>query len=224
MKILPNNIAVLEDDPAASKWVQDAGRLDYDVHLPANYLRHIPRGGVALDVGAFIGDHTIAYMRATGVHENVHAFECNPEAVECLSHNCPGCRIHSVALSDQEEDLFFHKASSNAGGSFVSRDIESKVVISAVTLDSFNLPRVDFIKWDTEGFETYGLIGAKETLLRCRPVMMIEVIDPQLARAGSSAHALKAVLEWLHYSFKPCIGDLTMKKPDTYYELLCLPL
>ena len=42
------------------------------------------------------------------------------------------------------------------------------------TLDSFGLQNVDYIKLDVEGFELFVLEGARETLLRCRPVVTVE--------------------------------------------------
>jgi FkbM family methyltransferase len=42
------------------------------------------------------------------------------------------------------------------------------------TLDSFKLPRLDFVKLDVEGYECQILQGAKETITKCRPWMWVE--------------------------------------------------
>ena len=42
------------------------------------------------------------------------------------------------------------------------------------TIDSLNLRRLDFVKLDLEGAEPDAILGAKETLLRCRPILYVE--------------------------------------------------
>ena len=56
MKILPNNIAVVEGDNYASKYVVEKGCLNYDDDLINMVKQHIPIGGVVLDIGACLGD------------------------------------------------------------------------------------------------------------------------------------------------------------------------
>lgn len=57
---------VLADDTHLSKWVEEHGRLDHDEAI-ASIVEHIPQGGVVVDAGASLGDHTIAYARKVGV-------------------------------------------------------------------------------------------------------------------------------------------------------------
>ena len=46
--------------------------------------------------------------------------------------------------------------------------------VRTVTLDSLNLPRLDFLKLDVEGSELRALRGGANIIARCRPVMWIE--------------------------------------------------
>jgi len=46
--------------------------------------------------------------------------------------------------------------------------------IPVVTLDSFEIPNVDFIKFDVEGMELFAIQGALVTILECRPLILIE--------------------------------------------------
>jgi FkbM family methyltransferase len=64
------------------------------------------------------------------------------------------------------------------------------------TLDDFQLADVTAIKLDAEGAEYEILRGARETLLRCRPVLTLEVEERH--RQGST-YAVPAFLDALGY-------------------------
>lgn len=86
------------------------------------------------------------------------------------------------------------------------------------------IARVDFIKADIEGWELRMLTGARATLARDRPSLMIEVSDTHLARAGDSAEALFDYLAGFGYrayglgpdatSFVPLAGP---REIDTFF-------
>ena len=56
-----------------------------------------------------------------------------------------------------------------------------------MALDEFNLPRVDLIKIDVEGMELEALEGARRTIERSHPIMLIEKIKTDAAQ----------LLQWL---------------------------
>lgn len=223
MKLTAQGFAVMDDDKDTllSRYVEQTGRLDHDAGIAVHYLTRIKPGDVCVDAGAAIGDHTIAYAQKAGDARLIHAFECNPNMLECLYYNVPLCHIHPFALSDKHETLFFHADNQNAGASYVDRDSNAAVPVPAVKLDSYCLPKVDFIKWDLEGYELKAIHGARDTILRCRPIMMIEVIEGQLTRAGNSISELFVELERLRYRFYAVLGKLG--GPE-YFELCCEPL
>ena len=47
------------------------------------------------------------------------------------------------------------------------------LIQDVVTVDSLSLDNVSFIKFDVEGSESEAIEGARETILKCRPVMKI---------------------------------------------------
>ncbi|MGH6680368.1 MAG: FkbM family methyltransferase, partial [Bradyrhizobium sp.] len=59
-------------------------------------------------------------------------------------------------------------------------------------IDAMQLPRVDLIKLDVEGMELEALEGARITIERCRPVMLVETIK-------SDDKALRSFLEQSGY-------------------------
>ena len=65
----------------------------------AFFNQFIKAGDLAIDIGANIGTHTIAYANILGV-ENVIAIEPNIECVECLKKNIPGIFVIEAAVSD----------------------------------------------------------------------------------------------------------------------------
>ncbi len=70
-----------------------------------------------------------------------------------------------------------------AGNEFIGQPIDyaqNTVVIRKLSIDEIGLPRVDFMKIDIEGMEMEALEGARQTIERSRPMMLIERIkaDP----------------------------------------------
>ena len=50
-------------------------------------------------------------------------------------------------------------------------------VIPTLRVDDLSLPVCDLLMLDLEGWELYALRGARETIMRCRPVLCVEVND-----------------------------------------------
>jgi FkbM family methyltransferase len=75
--------------------------------------------------------------------------------------------------------------------------------VAVTTLDALvaalDLSRVDFIKADIEGYEGALIAGARSTLQRFHPVLLLEHDAKHLARAGSSLDDLWAELIALGY-------------------------
>jgi hypothetical protein len=78
------------------------------------------------------------------------------------------------------------------------------------------LSRLDFIKVDIEGWEAHFLRGAKETIARFRPAILIEVAEPILRRAGSTPADIFNALQPLDYAVFETFehADYRMKPTD----------
>lgn len=221
MRLLPNNIAILDEDTHISKWVVEHDRLDIASEMLAPFKQYVWSGSTVIDVGASIGDHTATYAQWVGSAGMVAAFEPHAQAYECLCHNTENIKqvlpINS-ALSNSEETVSVVSLP-NVGASYL--DSNGDDVITTV-LDSYEFGEVSFIKIDVEGYETKVLRGALETINRSRPVMLIEVNCAALVRAGSSSEELYELIKSLNYNFS--ITDERIQWSDPQFDILCLPV
>ena len=139
---------------------------------------------LALDVGANIGIFTKAFAER---FEKVVAFEPIPEIRACLERNVPAnVTVEPFAVSDRPGEVIMQQTVKSSGGSYIANHPEIAVPavanlaghraipVQVRTLDSFGFERVGLIKLDIQGAEYLALKGAKETISRCRPVVLIE--------------------------------------------------
>jgi FkbM family methyltransferase len=155
-----------------AKNVSKGGPTEYQQPVRLRSLQHVKNKRTALDIGANVG----LWSRDLVTHfEQVIAFEPVAMFRECLEQNVTASNIsvQSVALGDTEGQVNMIITEGNTGHTHVdpnSVNGDTKII----RLDSLNLQNVDYIKIDCEGFEYRVLQGAKETIKRCRPVVVIE--------------------------------------------------
>jgi len=128
---------------------------------------------VIVDVGANIGNHAI-YFANFLKYEELICFEPIPDNFELLKQNLsyPNIKLFQLALSDKETTIKMTPNSRNMGASKV--EVDGTVDIEAITLDSLNLKDVTLLKIDVERHEPFVLAGAKKTIDRCHPLILIE--------------------------------------------------
>lgn len=134
-------------------------------------LSHVKKFGVALDIGGHIG----LWSRALAARfDTVHAFEPVAAHADCFERNvrAPNVTLHRIALGREPGYVTAEDpADGNSGSTYV---FETDSGMEMRTLDSYNFRTVDFIKIDVEGFEVFVCEGARDTLARCRPVIVME--------------------------------------------------
>lgn len=147
------------------------GRLTYQYTKYAAALERCGQTRVAVDIGAHVGLWSYWMVRD---FETVHAFEPKPEHGECWARNVPlrtGVHFHGIALGAAAQRVgLLTKNIFSSGNTWVrdGSDVEMR------TLDSLGLTDVDLMKIDCEGYEYDVLLGAQETIARCRPVLIVE--------------------------------------------------
>ncbi len=155
-------------------------------HLDAA-LAHVPGPvrRVAVDGGAHVGSWTFAMLERG--FQVVQAFEPAQDTFECLAENVKEWRLrhmtdtdnrfiglHRCALGAEATTMGMKDDTKYDGGNTGGRYLKGEGSVSVRPLDIYRLEDVDFIKLDLEGFELFALRGARETLLRCKPVVLIE--------------------------------------------------
>jgi FkbM family methyltransferase len=175
-------------------------------------------GVVALDCGANIGIHAISWARQMTGWGTVLAFEAQERIFYALAgniclNNCFNARAFHVAIGETDGSLdiplpdYRRPASFGSlelrGGEaaeYIGQDLDYSAsalqTVKMMRIDSMNLPRVDFIKIDVEGMEKEALAGARSTIQRCRPVLVVEHLKSDItdlrdffAKAGYNCYA-----------------------------------
>lgn len=147
------------------------GRLTYQYEKYEAAMAHVKGRRAAVDCGAHCGLWTFWMARDFAV---VHAFEPKPAHVQCWHENMagkPNARLYETALGDEQKQVGLKTGPSSSGDTAVVLDAEGTPMR---TLDSFNLHDLDLIKIDCEGFEAFVLEGARETIARSKPVVIVE--------------------------------------------------
>lgn len=138
-----------------------------------------PRGGVAVDVGAWYGPWTRQMSRRV---DKVVAFEANPKVATVLRRTAPAnVVVHQVAVSDRDEaavELSVSGGRGREGRSSVEPHLgvgAERITVPTRRLDSYGLEGVRLIKVDVEGHELPALRGARSLLERDHPVLVVEL-------------------------------------------------
>jgi FkbM family methyltransferase len=158
----------------------------------------LPRGGTAIDAGANQGFFAYAL---SAIADRVVAFEPNPdyaffarwmlrgraEVFECALSDAPGRATFYVPLSDEGMVLHFAGNLKRTHSQF--RNTKTYQV-DVRTLDGFNFSDVRFIKADVEGSEREVLDGARETIARDRPALLLELLSGTHENPGAYTAAI----------------------------------
>lgn len=158
--------------------------------------------GVAIDGGAHVGSWT---MLMADYFQKTHAFEPCFASYTLLCENvinsdCRGEVIpHNQALLNNNCMVNVMQPSRNRTA-LTARQVKvsRRGRVEAVTIDSLNLDRCDFIKLDLEGSEALAIEGARRTIKRYHPVLVIE-FNGLMRKFGSSEDQLVKRLEKMGY-------------------------
>ncbi|MGE3313686.1 MAG: FkbM family methyltransferase [Planctomycetaceae bacterium] len=141
----------------------------------------VSAGMFVLDVGSYIGLHSLFLARKVGPAGRVLSFEprrlmfqalCGNMAINSLSNvHCWNAAVgaHMGEITVAQHD---HQSASDMRAATLANSGEGERV-PLLSIDSLQLPRCDFIRLSQPGTEEDVLAGAQATLARFRPALYI---------------------------------------------------
>jgi FkbM family methyltransferase len=182
----------------------DQEEVNFVVALLGLRRKYYQDGVVALDCGANVGVHTIDWAKSMHNWGKVIAFEAQEKIYYALAgniaiNNCLNASAYYAAVGSSDSTIkipvpdYLTPASFGSlelkqsnNNEFIGQKIDysdaAMTEVRLMRIDSLNLQRVDLIKIDVEGMEIDVLLGAQETIKRCKPIMTIEIIKTDKAQ------------------------------------------
>lgn len=156
-------------------------------------------GDIGIDVGANIGYYALIIAHRLHGRGSLICMEPEPDNLRELRLNITSngldrlVTIKPCAAGAYDGELRFEQGLNGRA------DPHGSLSVSVIKIDSLNLPRVDFIKIDVEGYEGAVLAGAINTIESHKPALFLE-LHPTLLTNQSHREIIRLLED--HY---PCV-------------------
>jgi FkbM family methyltransferase len=184
----------------------------YEQEIPLLIDTWLGDRGVFIDVGANRGIHSLYAATRLAGRGRVVAFEPNPETLRILEahlaiNHIRNCEVHNAGLSDTNSTLTLNVVDEHHSGTCSFLPAEGahrghEVPVRRLD-DLIAMPEVSepvLVKIDTEGHEYHAIKGMERLLDHPKLVLVCEVTDDWLRRAGASAAAVFDLMSKHGYS------------------------
>ena len=202
---------------------------------------HVHPGEVIFDIGGHHGETALFFAKAVGDKGKVYVFEPLPFMYERMVKNFAGnphlnCIATCMALG-KENGVAKMRFLDNTNPGTTSIDSSyfttgrTTPPVEIASLDNYvethKIEHIDFIKIDVEGYELDVLEGARTSIARWNPRMLIELYDKHQKMHG---HKASDVIRWLETNGYQ-IWDSSTRNPissndnlaDCKFDILCKP-
>ncbi len=208
---------VIATDGGLPALAEERHRLDADGDMPRLIeATGLKDGDIAVDCGAFVGD-TAAALAKSGAR--IIAFEPFLDAFTCLIYNTYRMKVaafNTPTGNGEKVELVYACHGRNHGMRRVQPS-DGLQAVPTTRIDYLGLQAVKLIKVDVEGSEIPTLLGAAETIKRCRPFLYCEMYKDGLANRGYTPEQLEQTIRELGYS-------LTMWGELPRFDWFCTPV
>lgn len=147
-------------------------------HLVQFFDKLIKPTDVIVEGGVYVGLHTVRFAELAS-QGHIYSFEASKRNYDLAQHTMNENGIQNVTLLNKalfsENTTIYLSESWTPDQDCITTSVTSKNV-EAVTIDSLNLPKVDFIKLDIEGGEYSALLGAINTITTHQPIITFEYL------------------------------------------------
>ena len=193
-----------------------SGRI-WEKKLLNHYKNMIKSGDTVLDIGTYLGTHTLAFSQLVGDTGVVHSFEPQTEIFELLKktiteNEITNVKLYNTAVYNENGEIEF--SNTNNGKASIShirpRLHKPKIQkVSTITIDRLKLNKCDFVKIDVEKCEWHVLDGAEETILKFKPIIFLETFKTPANRVKLSQWCSR-----MDYNFTNAGGSDFILKPN----------
>jgi FkbM family methyltransferase len=207
----------------------------WDEYLKVLITEYADRERIAIDVGAYIGVHSVFMSRhfktvysfeprryifnilranlALNVCENVVALNKGLYDRECALQIAPD-QNQEIPIPRRGQHVDCDRLENAASLTFEIADEHSRDAVPAITIDSLNLSDVALLKIDAQGADMRILKGARHTIESCRPVIAFE-LERELARQHQfNEGCVEDFFSSLNYSLIVARSDPNGKQTD----------
>lgn len=167
------------------KYLEDV-QDEFEPDLVSLFSSLVRADDVVLDIGANIGCTSLLFGQLA---RRVISFEPSPTTYQLLRTNLTAAAMGNVepvnlGLGCEPGEFELTLAADNRSGGFVSNQISAseghtveriRIAAGDAWLRQAKVEQVDFIKIDVEGFERNVIEGLRETIVRDRPVVVLEL-------------------------------------------------
>ncbi len=183
----------------------------------------LKKGDIFLDIGAYRGWYALHAANIVGDKGKVIAFEPNPSVAEILQKNISindfkNTSVEHIALSNTSGDQNFWVGEAEMLGSLKKEHLSinkqkspKKLSVKTETLDSYykrkKLHRVNMIKIDTEEADLQVIEGAKDTLKKYHPYLIVEVFGLSMNTDKKRKYEIIQYLAQLGYKTYEFYGE-----------------
>lgn len=132
---------------------------------------------IFVDVGAYIGDTLIDYIRKYGKenYTKVYCYEIVPKNIEELEtlifkNNLKNISVRNVGVSNKNDFLYLELDEKSSTKKLVN---SGNLKVNSVKVDDDIKGKVTYVKMDIEGGEYNAIIGMKEKIKKYKPKLAI---------------------------------------------------
>ena len=187
-----------------------------------NLLNLDLKSTTTIDIGANRGIYTYWLAKMVTFNGRVLAFEPHPELYKEIKKICEWQKFEQVTVlnqgvSNKNTTLSLFREGIGDGSATLEENFKNdqqteKLNVSVNTLDAFvetqDLNNISFIKIDVEGHEEKVIEGGRNTLMRFKPFVQVEIFETQ----SKSTQSLIKEFDELGYAGKVLLDDGEM--PD----------
>ena len=157
------------------KWPSGDTRLAGDIHsltdLDSAVFPLIKNKRIAVQAGGAMG---MWAKRMAQEFEIVYTFEPTPQSFHCLVSNCPEENIVKMQAALGEKPGLIKMGDPERATNYGAFYCQKGGYIPTIRIDDLGLDGCDLLMLDIEGYELFALKGARETIAKYRPVIVLE--------------------------------------------------